>query len=81
MVDDGSTDKTEEMLWSEFPEAGLLSIPENSGFASAANQGLLRVKTPYAALLNNDTEVDRDWAENVIKGVTEYPEYGFLLPG
>ncbi len=78
VVDDGSTDNTEEMLWCEFPEAGLLSIPENSGFARAANQGLLRVKTPYAALLNNDTEVDCDWAANVIRGVTEYPEYGFF---
>ena len=78
VVDDGSTDKTEEMVWSEFPEAGLVSIPENTGFARAANQGLLRVKTPYAALLNNDTEVDREWASKILEGISRYPEYGFF---
>lgn len=78
VVDDGSTDKTEEMVWCEFPEAGIVSIPENSGFANAANQGLIRVKTPYAALLNNDTEVDRDWVANILEGVARYPEYGFF---
>ncbi len=78
VVDDGSTDQTDEMLWSEFPVAGILSIPENSGFAKAANQGLRRVKTPYAALLNNDTEVGRYWAENVLKGLKKYPRHGFF---
>lgn len=78
VVDDGSTDKTGEMVRSEFPEAGLVSIPENSGFARAANQGLQRVKTAYAALLNNDTEVDREWVAKILEGIAGYPEYGFF---
>jgi GT2 family glycosyltransferase len=78
VVDDGSTDKTEEMVWCEFPEAGLISIPENSGFANAANQGLLRIKTPYAALLNNDTEVNSEWVANILAGISRYPEAGFF---
>lgn len=78
VVDDGSIDKTKEMVRSEFPEAGLVSIPENTGFARASNQGLLRVKTPFAALLNNDTEVDREWAAKILEGIARYPEYGFF---
>ena len=78
VVDDGSDDKTNEMLWNEFPAAGIVTLPENSGFARAANQGLLRVKTPYAALLNNDTEVGRYWAENILEGIRKYPKYGFF---
>jgi len=78
VVDDGSRDGTGEMVRTEFPEVNLITLPENAGFAKAANHGLKEVGTPYAALLNNDTEVDRDWVRKLLDGFEAYPEHGFF---
>ena len=34
---------------------------ENKGFAEGNNIGLTYAKGAYVTLLNNDTEVDKDW--------------------
>jgi len=77
VVDDGSTDETSTVL-SRFPLVQCRRLPENQGFAKAVNAGLRTVATPYVALLNNDTEVHPEWAEQGLLGFSRYPEYGFF---
>ena len=63
VVDDGSTDGSQELVRDEFPEARLIVNAENEGFAAGANAGIETVIADggdYALLMNNDTEIDRD---------------------
>ena len=63
VVDNGSTDSTSATMRSRFPGCGYLRLGENQGFAKAVNRGLAEARTPYIALLNNDTEADPRWLE------------------
>lgn len=54
IVDNGSSDDSVEMLRRELPEAELVLLPENQGFARAVNAGLACVREPYALILNTD---------------------------
>src|SRR5215470_15438495 len=63
VVDNGSTDATLEWLAREAPQARLLAQGRNTGFAMAANRGLLAAQTEFVALLNTDVVLASDWIE------------------
>lgn len=75
VVDNGSEDGTGEMLRQDFPEVIHLRQERNLGFVRAVNLGIQAVETPYLALLNNDTEVDPEWAEAGLTAFADYPEH------
>ncbi len=54
VVDNGSTDGSQAMLRSRFPQARLIQNDENVGFAKANNQALAQSQGRYALLLNSD---------------------------
>ena len=54
VVDNGSTDGTPEWVRAEHPEAELVVLGENRGFAGAVNAGIGRARGEFVALLNND---------------------------
>ncbi len=57
LIDNGSGDDSVSRFERELPQAGLLRLPENVGFARAANRGLAQAVAngySYALLLNND---------------------------
>ena len=58
LVDDGSTDGTASLVESSYPEAQLVKLDSNRGFAAAVNEGIRRCSGNYIALLNNDTRAD-----------------------
>jgi GT2 family glycosyltransferase len=69
-VDNASTDGSYELIASKFGNDNRLLFVknnENKGFAEGNNIGLRYVKGSYITLLNNDTEVERDWLIEVIK--------------
>jgi hypothetical protein len=57
VVDNASGDGTVEMLREEFPQARLLALAENVGFARAVNLAAEEARGEYLLLLNPDTEV------------------------
>lgn len=57
VVDNGSTDGTDEMTTERFPEVLYLKNEENRGFAAAVNQGLARSSGDFLLLLNSDTRL------------------------
>lgn len=61
VVDNASTDGTDGLLASAYPHAEVIRLPDNAGFAGGARAGLDAVRTPYAALLNNDARADPGW--------------------
>ena len=74
VVDNGSTDGSQELLRSRFPEVRLLELGENRGFAAAMNQGIGAVETPLVAFLNNDTRAEPDWLGELVACFERHPE-------
>jgi GT2 family glycosyltransferase len=76
IVDNGSSDGTAAMLQGEFPEARLVSFPENRGFAVAVNAGLRAARGRYLMLFNNDAEAEPRWLEALVAVLDARPEVG-----
>ena len=67
VIDNGSTDGSLEKA-KEYEANGLLTVvafPKNTGFCVAVNEGIRRAQTEYVLLLNNDTEVTKDFVKNL----------------
>jgi GT2 family glycosyltransferase len=54
VVDNGSTDGTEEAVRRAFPQVELIAVGENLG-AAGRNIGVRRARTPYVAFCDDDT--------------------------
>jgi GT2 family glycosyltransferase len=78
VVDDGSTDGTEQMLRVEFPDVLHLRLPGNFGFAAACNAGIGAGSAEFVALLNNDAIPEPDWLKCLADGMKRYPGAGAL---
>ena len=61
VVDDASTDDSVAFLRGQWPQVRLICNLRNLGFAGTCNVGLREARSPFVALLNNDTHVDADW--------------------
>jgi GT2 family glycosyltransferase len=76
VVDNGSTDGTAAHVRAEHPEAELLELAENHGFAGAVNAGIGRARGEYVALLNNDMEPDPGWLAELVAALDGDPRAG-----
>lgn len=73
LVDNGSTDGSRELVARDFPEITILPLPSNRGFAAAVNHGIRTARGTFVALLNNDTELDRDWLLALVSVLERHP--------
>ena len=78
VVDNASTDGSQELIATEFPEVKLIELSVNRGFTGACNTGMDAAGGEFVALLNNDTEVDADWASAIIAAFDARPEVGIV---
>ena len=68
VVDNGSTDGSLEYL-ETFPGVRTIVLDKNYGFCRAVNEGIKAAKSEYVILLNNDTEVDKNFASELLKAI------------
>jgi GT2 family glycosyltransferase len=73
VVDNGSTDGTLEWLAAEAPEARVLALGHNTGFAVAANRGIAAATAPAVALVNTDIELAPDWVARMAAALQAAP--------
>jgi len=78
VVDNGSTDGSLQLMEREYPEVAVLALGENRGFAGACNAGMRASSGTFVVLLNNDTEVDERWLEEVLAAFKRHPEAGSI---
>jgi GT2 family glycosyltransferase len=77
VVDNNSSDSSLDVIKSRYPEVKLISLPENKGFCTAVNTGIINSQGEYIAILNNDTEVVPSWLEVLYKAFRDHPEISF----
>lgn len=76
IADNASHDGSQKLIQSRYPRVQLVELPINRGFTGACNAGMWFARGAYVALLNNDTEVDPEWAAAVVDAFERHPEVG-----
>ncbi len=74
VIDDGSTDQTDQMIRDSFPQT-LYHFQSNEGVSSARNKGIELAKGEWIALLDSDDEWLPNKLENQINQLKSKPEY------
>ncbi len=81
IVDNGSTDGSQELFRERFPNCTLLETGHNLGYAGGNNVGIsyaLKQGFDFFFVLNNDTVVDPQIVEAFLEGFESEPKAGIL---
>ena len=76
VVDNGSTDGTVALLARDFPSVAVIPLPVNLGYGEANNLALRRALSrgaDFAALVNNDVEVEPGWLRALLDAAHDHP--------
>jgi len=70
-VDNGSKDGSVVFVRKNFPKIKIIELDHNTGFAKGNNEGINEAfkdqEVEYIVCLNNDTIVDKNWLEELVK--------------
>lgn len=80
VADNGSTDSSLELVMNKYPEAKLLNLKENYGFAEGYNRAITQIESEYVVLLNSDVEVTPNWLEPQIAYLDANPSVAACQP-
>lgn len=67
VVDNGSSDGSVEMVRGEFPEAHLVELAENTGFAGGVDVGIRHATGDWILCVNNDATVAPDAVQELMR--------------
>ena len=73
LIDNASTDGSVEYVQKNFPWVKVVIHQDNLGFCEGYNRSIEQADGEYLAFLNNDTTVDADWLNELIKAADEQP--------
>ena len=76
LVDNGSKDGSVDFVRKQYPEVTLLALPENRGFTGGNIAGYTKATGSLIVLLNNDTEAQPNWLEEIHRASLTYPNFG-----
>lgn len=77
MIDNASIDASLERL-ADVPSAQIVRLPENRGFSGAANEGILRSRSPFVLLLNPDIEVVPESVRMLYQEIQSHPNAAII---
>lgn len=80
VADNGSTDKSIELLRARYPQVKLILLDKNYGFCGGYNRALKQVSADYYVLLNSDVEVTPGWLDPIINLLDTHPDIGAVQP-
>lgn len=73
-VDNGSLDGSRSYMNKYYPQIRFIPLDKNYGFSYAVNIGIKESRAEYVVLLNNDTEVDKDWLKHLVTCIEKDPQ-------
>ncbi len=74
VVDNGSSDGTQEFIQKFWPQVRLLSFSKNLGFALANNVAASRARGKWIVLLNNDAFPEPNWLKCLLDARSRWPD-------
>ena len=80
VADNGSTDESLTWLKTHCPDARLIVLDQNYGFAEGYNRALQQVQAEYVVLLNSDVEVTPHWLDPLVEYMDAHPEVAACQP-
>jgi len=76
LVDNGSTDGSQQLVAEMYPEVQLLALARNLGLTGGNNAGFRAARGEILISLNNDTEAAPHFVEALVMALLEHPEAG-----
>lgn len=83
VVDNGSTDRSPELIQKQFPQVEMILNDHNVGYSKGNNIGIeqaIQKDADYVFLLNNDTEVDPAMLISLVNAAESDPKIGLIGP-
>ena len=80
VVDNASTDGSQDMVGELFASVRLFANLENPGYGAAANQGVRATSAPYVLLLNSDTRIEAGALVALSGYLDEHPKAAIAGP-
>lgn len=74
LVDNGSTDGSQDRLAAAFPEVRVIRLGANLGYAAGYNRAFEMLDHEYVVLLNNDTRVRPGWLQALVAAADADPD-------
>lgn len=75
-IDNGSTDTSLAIIRELLPDADILKLEKNIGFAAAHNIGISQCTTPFILTLDQDQEIIWDGIEKLLAAMQANPKLG-----
>lgn len=76
VVDNASTDDSQALLARDFQNVRVLTLDANYFFAGAVNYGIRATQSEIVVLLNNDTEAEATWLQELVAALDANPRAG-----
>lgn len=80
VVDNGSTDRSCDVVADSFPQVRILANRENCGFGAANNKAIARCTGRYVLLLNSDAFLRPGAVERLVRYLDEHPRAAVVGP-
>lgn len=80
VIDNGSTDGSQQMVRSRYPRVQLIENDRNLGYAGACNQGIKMAKSSFILLLNNDTVMPENFLQEMLTTLTHDRSAAMVQP-
>ncbi len=80
VVDNGSSDGSQGMVQTSFPEVHLIANTENRGFGYANNQAFRKAQGRYFFCLNSDAYLSENSLDELVSYLDQHPSIGMAVP-
>jgi GT2 family glycosyltransferase len=80
VVDNGSTDGSQDLIRNEFKNVALIENEVNKGYAGGCNSGISKSEGKYILFLNNDVEVAENFLEEMYIAIDSDEHVGLVQP-
>ncbi len=78
VVDDCSSDGSQDYVEKNYPNVRVVRLDKNVGFAGAVNAGLKESTGEWVALINSDALVEKDWVAEILSAIRLCPWAGSI---